>query len=165
MRKLIVICILSIIAFINATYLTIQNYKIENSPVWTISSFCDLNNSFSCTNVLSSPYSKIFWLPFPAIAMLVYPIIFMIAFLGIQWIIKKPFHTLMWMWIWWICFNWYFISQEFLNIWSYCPLCLICSGIIITIFILSIIGIYSNFWIEPKKWLLQKIKSKVLKKK
>lgn len=150
MRKLITIGIISIIAFINATYLTIQNYKIENSPESTISSFCDFSNSFSCTNVLSSPYSKVFWLPFPAIAILVYPIIFAVAFLWVKWLIRKPFHILAIMWFGWMMFNWYFIAQEFINIHSYCPLCMVCSGIIITIFILGIVWARSDFVVNTK---------------
>ena len=144
MKKLIIICILATLAFFNATYLTYQNYQIENAPEWSITSFCDLNNTFSCTNVLSSPYSKIFWMPFTAVAMAVYPILFLIAFLWVMWIIKKPFHILAYMAWGWILFNSYFIYQEYANIWAYCPLCLICSWIIITIFVLSAI------WIKNK---------------
>ncbi|MDD2486932.1 MAG: vitamin K epoxide reductase family protein [Candidatus Gracilibacteria bacterium] len=141
MKKLITICALSILAFINATYLTVQNYKIEQAEnIGQISSFCDLNNTFSCTNVLSSPYSKIFGMPFTAVAMVVYPVIFLIAFLGIGGIIKKPFIILALMGIGGILFNSYFIYQEYANIGAYCPLCLLCSGMIITIFILSCIG-------------------------
>jgi len=159
MKKLLAICIVSVLAFFNAAYLTVQNYKIEHAPKWSISSFCDINNSFSCTTVLSSPYSKVFWLPFPAIAMLVYPIIFAIAFLGMQRIIKKPFHILTALWIGWTLFNSYFISQEILYIWSFCPLCLWCTGMIITIAILSIVWIFSNFDKEQKKWWVNKIKA------
>ena len=144
MKKLIIICILATLAFFNATYLTYQNYQIENAPEWSITSFCDLNNTFSCTNVLSSPYSKIFWMPFTAVAMAVYPIIFLIAFLWVMGIIKKPFHILVYMAWGWILFNSYFIYQEYANIWAYCPLCLVCSWIIITIFVLSAI------WIKNK---------------
>lgn len=161
MKKLLTICIISILAFFNAVYLTVQNYKIEHAPKWSISSFCDLNNSFSCTTVLSSPYSKVFWLPFPAIAMLVYPIIFAVAFLGMQKIIKKPFHILAALGIWWTAFNSYFISQEFLYIKSFCPLCLLCTVMIIAIAILSIVWIYSDFWVEAKKWMIEKIKDKL----
>lgn len=142
MKKLIAICALSVVAFFNATYLTTQNYKIEHATAnWQISSFCDLNNTFSCTNVLSSPYSKIFGLPFTAIAMVVYPVLFLIAYLGISGIIKKPFNILIFLSAGWILFNSYFIYQEYANIWSYCPLCLLCSAIIITIFILSCIWV------------------------
>lgn len=158
MKKLLAICIISILAFFNAVYLTVQNYRIENAPKWTISSFCDLNNSFSCTTVLSSPYSKIFWLPFPAIAMIVYPIIFAIAFLGMQRIIRKPFHILTALWIGWTMFNSYFISQEILYIWSFCPLCLWCTWMIIAIAILAIVGIFSDFGKEQKKWIIGKVK-------
>lgn len=161
MKKLLTICIISVVAFLNAVYLTVQNYKIEHAPKWSISSFCDLNNSFSCTNVLSSPYSKVFWLPFPAIAMAVYPIIFVIAFLGIQWIIKKPFHILTALWIAGTLFNSFFISREFLYIGSYCPLCLWCTAMIVTIAILSIIWVFSDFWKETKKWLIWKVKDKL----
>ncbi|EKE28252.1 MAG: hypothetical protein ACD_3C00084G0008 [uncultured bacterium (gcode 4)] len=160
MKKLLAICILSILAFANATYLTIQNYRIENATTnWKLSSFCDLNDIFSCTNVLSSPYSKVLGIPFPAIAMFVYPIIFLIAFLGMQWIIRKPFHILAVMWLGWIAFNSFFISREFLFIWAYCPLCLACSAIIISIFIMSVIWVFSDFWeVKKKKWLFSSIK-------
>lgn len=162
MKKLLAICIISILAFLNAIYLTTENYKIEQATnKWSISSFCDLNNTFSCTNVLSSPYSKVFWLPFPAIAMLVYPIIFAIAFLWMQGIIRKPFHILTVLWIWWTMFNSYFISQEFLYIWSYCPLCLLCTVMIVSIAIISIFGVYSNFGIKVKKWIMEQIKDKL----
>lgn len=158
MKKLIIICILSIIAFFNATYLTYQNNLIEKaSEKWQISSFCDINNTFSCTNVLSSPYSKVFDLPFTAIAMVVYPIIFLIAFLGISWIIKKPYHILSVMWIGWITFNSYFILQEILYIKAFCPLCLICTAIIISIFIISLIWILQ----KPKLTFWERIKTKI----
>ncbi len=165
MKKLLAICILSIIAFLNAAYLTIQNYKIESTAdKWNITSFCDLNNKFSCTNVLSSPYSKVFWLPFPAIALVVYPIIFLIAFLWINRVIRKPFHILAAMWLWWMMFNWFFISREFLYIGSYCPLCLFCSVIITSIFIIWIIWIKNPIEDEKPKTLLNKIKAFFTKK-
>ena len=139
-KKLIAICILSFIAFVNASYLTYNNYKIEQN-IWKIGSFCDINNTLSCSNVLASPYSKIFWIPFTAYAMLVYPIIFVIAFLWITLVLKKPERVLVILWWGWILFNSYFIYQEFANIWSYCPLCMLCSAIIITIFVLALVWI------------------------
>jgi uncharacterized membrane protein len=39
-----------------------------------------------------------------------------------------------------ICFNGYFIYQEAFYIWSFCPLCLMCTGIIITILGISVFG-------------------------
>gem|GEM_PF-2687092 len=32
MKKLLAICIISVLAFFNAAYLTVQNYKIEHAP-------------------------------------------------------------------------------------------------------------------------------------
>jgi len=142
-KKLITICILSFIAFVNASYLTYNNYKIEQN-IWKIGSFCDINNTLSCSNVLSSPYSKIFWLPFTTYAMIVYPIIFVIAFLGITLVLKKPERFLVALGWGWILFNSYFIYQEFANIWSYCPLCMLCSAIIVTIFVLALIWMREN---------------------
>ncbi|MCK9272479.1 vitamin K epoxide reductase family protein [Candidatus Gracilibacteria bacterium] len=139
-KKLITICILSFIAFVNASYLTYNNYKIEQN-IGKIGSFCDINNTLSCSNVLSSPYSKIFGLPFTAYAMIVYPIIFVIAFLGITSVLKKSEKIIAILGLGGILFNSYFIYQEFANIGSYCPLCMLCSAIIITIFILALIGI------------------------
>lgn len=145
MKKLLIICIISILAFVNATYLTIHNYQIEKMDKSNLSSsFCDINNIFSCTSVLSSPYSKVFWLPFPAIAMIVYPLIFVIALLGLNSAIKKPFHILAFFGLWWTMFNWYFISQEIIYIWAFCPLCLLCTAMIITILIISLIWIFGD---------------------
>jgi uncharacterized membrane protein len=71
--------------------------------------------------------------------MIVYPIIFLVALFWIFGKIKKHFKILTAMWAGWIMFNWYFIYQETFNIGAFCPLCLLCSAIIITIFSLSII--------------------------
>ena len=150
MKKLMTVCILSVIAFLNAIYLTNQYYRIVWSEWANVSSFCDINNTFSCSNVLASPYSQIFWLPFPAIAIAVYPLIFLVAFLWMNFVIKKPFHILAGLGLWWMMFNWFFIVREFLYIWSFCPFCLICSAIIVTIFIIWLVWIFNPIE-EPKK--------------
>lgn len=141
--KLIIISIISALAFFNASYLSYDwIFSIEAPtslyfPVWNITSwwsFCDINETLSCSAVLQDPGSQIFWIPFPVIAMLVYPIIFLISIFGIIWKIRKNvFKILLAMWVWWILFNWYFIFQEIFYIWAFCPLCLLCSLIIITI--------------------------------
>ena len=141
--KLIIISIISALAFFNASYLSYDWIFSTPSPtslyfpVWNITSwwsFCDINETLSCSAVLQDPGSQIFWIPFPVIAMLVYPIIFLISIFGIIWKIRKNvFKILLAMWVWWILFNWYFIFQEIFYIWAFCPLCLLCSLIIITI--------------------------------
>ena len=141
MKKLIAIMVLAVIALANAIYLTRAAYEIDSAPKdqLTMSRPCDINNVFSCSKVLSTPYSKVFGLPFPAIAIAVYPIIFLIALLGFIGVIKKPFPVLALLGIGGMCFNGFFISREFLYVGAYCPLCMVCSGIITTIFVLSIV--------------------------
>lgn len=127
-KKYFVISILSVIATINAAYLTYIAYS-------TSSGFCDISETFSCANALSSPETQIFGVPFPAIALIVYPIIFLIAFFSHKKN-RDSFKILLGISGGGILFNSYFIYQEYL-LGAYCPLCLLCSIIIITIFVLS----------------------------
>lgn len=139
MKKLLAIAILSVLAIINAGYLTYRAYEIN---IWTAKAgICDINRVASCTNVLASPYSKIGGIPIPTIALVVYPIILLIAILGIYGVIQKPFHILAAMATGGIMLNGYFIYREIFDIRAYCILCLLCTAIIITIFTLSVIGI------------------------
>ena len=145
--KLIIISIISSLAFFNAFYLSydwlfaVQSASSLYFPIWNISwggSFCDISETLSCSTVLQNPLSQIYWIPFPVIALFVYPLIFIVTLLWLFWKIKKHFKILTIMWAGWILFNWYFIYQEIFNIWAFCPLCLLCSAIIITIFVLSV---------------------------
>lgn len=146
--KLIIISIISVIAFINAFYLSydwIFNVHESQSmyflPTWNIEqwwSFCDINETLSCSAVLSNPLSQIYGIPFPVIALFVYPIIFLVAILWILGKIRKPTKILMFMWFGGMMFNGYFIFQETFNIGAFCPLCLMCSAIITTIALLSL---------------------------
>lgn len=134
MKKYLVIIFLSLIAFLNAWYLTQQAYTQSTS------SFCDINDRLSCTNVFAAPEARIGTIPFPAIALIVYPVLAIIAYMGYRHKTTKNFKTLSILASMWIIFNGYFIFQEAFVIKSFCPLCLLCTGIIITILILSIIG-------------------------
>lgn len=144
--KLIIISILSVLALFNAGYLSydwifsVQSATSLYFPVWDITwggSFCDINSTLSCSAVLQNPLSQIYWIPFPVFALFVYPVILIIALLWLAWKIKKHFKILSALSLFWIMFNWYFIFQETFNIGAFCPLCLMCSAIIISIFILS----------------------------
>ena len=138
-KKLLAIIILSSIAILNAWYLTYQAYSIILGAATT--GFCDLNNFASCTNVLASPYSRIAGIPIPAIALVVYPIILLIALLWYYGKLRKPFHVLLAMSIWGIIMSAYFIYQEIFNIGALCLLCLMCSVIILSIFAISASGL------------------------
>ena len=142
--KLITIAVLSVLATFNAFYLSydwifaveeassLYFLATDSAAVWW--SFCDINETLSCSAVLSHPLSQIYGIPFPLIALFVYPIIFLVALLGIYKKYKYAFKTLILMAAGWIMFNGYFIYQETFNIWAFCPLCLLCSAIILTIF-------------------------------
>lgn len=148
MKKLFVtVMILAAIAFGNAVYLTTQAYTLKTKVAESIgsySTFCDINSTFSCSNVLLSPRAQFFGFPFPALAMVVYPIIFIVAFLGYLGICRKPFPILASMAAGGICFNGYYIYQEAFYIGSFCPLCLMCTAIIISILGISLFGMRKN---------------------
>lgn len=135
---------LAVIAFGNAVYLTNQAYTLKTKLVESTGSyttFCDINSTFSCSNVLISPRAQFFGYPFPALAILVYPVIFLITLLGYLGICRNSFSILAGIALAGICFNGYYIYQEAFYIGSYCPLCLMCSGIIISILGISTYGI------------------------
>lgn len=140
--------VLSVIAFANATYLTAKAY--QRLPG---SSFCDINSTFSCDIAMSHPAAYIGPIVFPAVAMLVYPILFLVAWFGYRAQKngaqngengQKFYQTLTYLSGAGILFNSYFIYQETFVIGAFCPLCLLCTGIIISIFVMSLLG-----W---KKW-------------
>lgn len=145
--KLTIIIVISILAFFNAFYLSYDwlfPTKELVSETWNFfslndssSSFCDINETLSCSSVLQSPLAQIFGIPFPVFAMIVYPIILIVALLWFFSKIKNYFRILTFLSAAGILFNAYFIYQETFNIGAFCPLCLICSAIIITIFTLS----------------------------
>lgn len=158
--KLKIILIISLLAFANAFYLsydwifdvtsTNSMYFLPANNIWWGWSFCDINETLSCSAVLSNPLSQIYWIPFPVIALFVYPIIFIVALLWYYKKINNTFKILLTMWLAWIMFNWYFIFKEIFYIWAFCPLCLMCSIIIITIATLSGTEVRKKY-IENKK--------------
>ncbi len=145
--KLKIIALLWLVWTINAAYLTNEAYKIKETitnfwgePIWMV---CDLNHTFSCSSVFMKDFAWILGFPFPAIALIVYPVIAIIAFLWLKWKINNPFKILLVIAIWGLLFNSYIIYNEYL-VWVYCLLCIICAWIIITVWGLSI------FWLKDK---------------
>lgn len=82
MRKLHVILILSILAFFNASYLTWHAFEIRAGQ--GEAGFCDISTSLSCSNVLAAPQAWIGSIPFPAVALVVYPVLAAIAIWGFK---------------------------------------------------------------------------------
>lgn len=143
MKKLYAIIILAFISFLNAVYLTIEAFRLKS---WATTEFiCDINDKLSCSSLFTFDFAWIFGvIPFPLIAMFVYPIIAIIAFMWIKWKCQKPFLPLLIIAVCGMLFNSYFIFNEYL-VWVYCPACLACSVAITTIAIISLV------WIVCKK--------------
>ncbi len=132
------IVILSAIAMINAAYLSYKAYFFRYVDPLGLTSFCDFSKFNSCSEVLRHPLSNVFGIPFPWVALAVYPILLGLAWYGYkkqsitQAKIIATFSFLG------VCFNGFIIYREILFIKAFCILCFICTLIIITIFILSL---------------------------
>jgi uncharacterized membrane protein len=139
MKKIYAILALSFISFLNAVYLTISAYslKAEMAASGTASEFfCDVNSVFSCSNLFLQDFAWIFGVPFSAIAMIVYPVLFIVAFLGLKSKNTNYFKATGLMALGGISFNGYIIFNE-LQIPIICLACLACTIAIATIAILS----------------------------
>jgi uncharacterized membrane protein len=104
MKKLITIIMLSFIASLNAAYLTYNAYllkasentfNIELGDNSVIEFACDFNSTFSCSSVFSHDFAWVFGVPFSLIALIVYPIIMLIAYLGIKEKIKNVYKIIL----------------------------------------------------------------------
>jgi uncharacterized membrane protein len=149
MKKYLIILVLALIGVFNAAYLSIPAYEYWNGAnAQALQSMpCDISESLSCSGILQNPRAIIFSLgdfkvAFPMIALIVYPLLTLIALVG--WLTKKtcPAKVLTGLAAGGILFNSYVIYQEFI-VGVFCPLCAMCTVIIITIFFLSI-SIWKN---------------------
>lgn len=145
MKRYIIIAVLAAIGIFNAWYLTYETLQIfaaqaQSGLLGTLP--CDLSPTLSCSGILSNPRAIIFTIgdfkvAFPMIAAVVYPILLLVALWG--WFSKTtcPAKVLTALAGGGILFNSYVIYQEFI-VGVFCPLCAMCTVIIVTIFILSI---------------------------
>lgn len=134
-KKYTIILILALVALGNAVYLSAKAYQLLN-PVEgvTVSSGCDINATLSCTNVIIHPDTMIAGIPFPYLAVIVYPIIILLTLWGLKVATNKPAKIINWVALGGILFNGYIIFQEVFFIHAYCILCIICTAIIVSIF-------------------------------
>lgn len=138
MRHYRTIIILSAIAIVNATYLSYKAYFFRFVDPLGLTSFCDFSKFNSCSEVLRHPLSNVFGVPFPWIALLVYPIIFGLAWYGYKhqsYVQAKIIATLAFLGM---CFNGFIIYRELFFIKAFCLLCFICTLIIVSILFLSL---------------------------
>lgn len=136
-KILLALIILSIIAMIDASYLTYTRY----SP--STSSFCDVGKNFSCSVVNKSVYSTLFGIPVALLGFLTFLIIFLLSLSAYS---SKPFLfsrkvsarvILVLLFVSVLFSSWLIYVQKVLLM-SYCILCLFLDLIIFTSFILTI---------------------------
>lgn len=148
MKKYILIIILGLIAIINAIYLSYKAYYFMYVDTSGITTFCDINTLFGCGNVLQHPLSRVFGIPFPWIALLVYPVIVSLAVWGYK---KKDLlaaRIIQVLSLGGMLFNFFIIYREIMYIHSYCVLCMMCTAIIITIFIITTLMLRTQSTVE-----------------
>lgn len=139
MKKYLLIAVLAAIGIFNAFYLSYHAYGFwfgDNAEALRMLP-CDISATFSCSDILKNPRALVFGLPFPMIAAIVYPILLMLALIGYFTKSTTPAKILTVVAFLGMCFNGYVISQEFI-VGVFCPLCAVCTGLIIAIFITSI---------------------------
>ncbi len=136
-KKYLIIIILSLVAIVNATYLSQKAYYYKVLESYSGSSVCDISDTVSCSIVLQSPYSQVFGVPFPWIALGVYPVILIIALWGFRKSNVLPAKILMALSAAGMMFNFFIMYREIVFIKAFCLLCFICTLIIISIFGIS----------------------------
>lgn len=138
MKQYRTISILAAIALSNAVYLSYKAFYFRYVDPLGLTSFCDFSTFNSCSEVLRHPLSSVFGIPFPWVALVVYPILLSLAWYGYRhqsYTQAKALATLSFMGM---CFNGFIIYREVLFIKAFCLLCFICTLIIISIFFLSL---------------------------
>lgn len=138
MNKYRIIIVLAVIAIVNAAYLSYKAYFFRYVDPLGLTSFCDFSSFNSCSEVLRHPLSNVFGIPFPWVALVVYPILLGLAWYGYKhqsYTQAKALATLSFLGM---CFNGFIIYREILFIKAFCLLCFMCTLIIISIFFLSL---------------------------
>ncbi|MFZ3032302.1 MAG: vitamin K epoxide reductase family protein [Candidatus Moraniibacteriota bacterium] len=137
MKKYLVIIVLACIAIVNAAYLSYKAYYFRYVDPLGLTSICDFSKINSCSEVLRHPLSNVFGIPFPWVALLVYPIILGLAWYGYHHKSYAQAKALAVLSFLGMCFNGFIIYREIFFIKAFCLLCFICTLIIISVFFLS----------------------------
>ncbi len=138
MKQYRIIITLAVIALFNAAYLSYKAYYFHYIDPLGLSSFCDFSAFNSCSEVLRHPLSSVFGIPFPWVALLVYPILLGLAWYGYKHQSFTQARTIAILSFLGVCFNGFIIYREIFFIKAFCLLCFICTLIIISIFFLSL---------------------------
>ncbi len=137
MKRYRIIVILAAVALVNATYLSYKAYFFRYVDPLGLTSFCDFSKVNSCSEVLRHPLANVFGIPFPWIALAVYPILLGLAWYGYKHRSYAQAKVIVVLSFLGVCFNGLIIYREIFFIKAYCLLCLMCTALIISIFIIS----------------------------
>lgn len=137
-KKYTIIAVLAAVAIVNAAYLSYKAYMFQFVDPYKLTTICDFSRFSSCSSVLRHPLSLVFGIPFPWIALVVYPILLALAWYGYRKASLTPAKIIVVLSGLGMTFNGFIIYREIRYINAYCILCLLCTAIIITIFFLSV---------------------------
>ncbi len=102
---------------------------------------CDVNSIISCSNVITSPYAQFLGVPVCTIALIVYPILIILAWLTlVRPRTRNLFYAISLLSAMGLMLNLVYIYNEVVYIESLCPLCILCSLFILTDLVMSIRG-------------------------
>lgn len=120
--------------YLTALFLTDKWGQVEKS-------FCDINTQLSCTNVITSPYAQFFGVPVCTIALLVYPVLIVLAWMALKRAkTRNLFYAIGLLSSAGLMLNLVYIYNEIVYIKSICALCILCSLFILTDLVMSIRG-------------------------
>lgn len=158
------IIILSILGVLNAGYLTYLFVQERQGGLTT--TFCDINNTLSCSSVITSPYAQLFGVPICTIALFVYPFLILLAALSLKEKTPKDyFFALGILSAMGTTMNLIYIYNEFAYIGAFCILCIVCGLLIITNLIVSIIGYSKSPCCVPVAEPMSKLATRMKAKK
>lgn len=133
------IALLSAVGVANGAYLTYLFIQKQYFPELT--TVCDINDTLSCSKVLTSPYSQFLGLPICSIAIAVYLAVFVLALLAAKKANPQHyFFAIALLMAAGAVFNIVYIHNEYVFLAALCIFCLFCTGLVITNLILAIIG-------------------------
>lgn len=139
-----IIISLSVIGTLNASYLTyvfLRKTALEKAFGPLNGSLCDINETFSCSKIVTSEYAQFLGVPVCTLALLVYPALITLALLALR--NKAPrnyFYAISIISAMGFMLNAVYVYNEYVHLSAICVLCLVCMVIITTNLILSIFG-------------------------
>lgn len=131
---------LAVLGFLNASYVT--NLYVQQKFGNPLDSICDINDTLSCSRVITSEHALLFGIPTCTIALAVYVVLITLAILALR--SKKNaadyFFAITTITAMGVMMNVIYIYNEARFIGAYCVMCIICGVIITTMSALGIAG-------------------------